>query len=219
MKKYLDRLEIELKLRGFSKRTIDTYFINVKLFLNQLNKDAEETTEDDIKLYFAEIIANRQLSPRSIAVKKASLKFFYEEVLDKKIINLKTPKIPKSIPIFLTRDELKQLFAASSSKKSLLIMKLLYSTGLRVSECVNLKVSDLELEEGVGWVRKGKSFLFPPLPLGNPTFSLVLLSFSLFSLFSLVFPPLAPSQDSQEALSLPFPSSAPRKPYFFLGFA
>lgn len=156
VKKYLDELEIELKIRGFSKRTLDTYFINVRLFLNQLKKDAKDTSENDIRLYFAELIADKQLSPRSVAVKKASLKFFYEEVLDKKIINLKTPKIPKSIPIFLTKNEIKQLFNSSSSKKSLLIMKLLYSTGLRVSECVNLKILDIELDEGVGWVRSGK---------------------------------------------------------------
>ena len=171
MKKYLDKLEIELKLRGFSKRTLDTYFINVRLFLKQLKKDAKNTSEDDIKLYFAELIANKQLSPRSIAVKKASLKFFYEEVLDKKIINLKTPKIPKSIPVFLTKEEIKRLFDASSSKKSLLMMKLLYSTGLRVSECVNLKISDLELDEGVGWVRGGKGdkdrAIFFPESLSN----------------------------------------------------
>ena len=156
MEKYLDRLEIELKLRGFSKRTINTYFTNVKLFLSQLKKDAKETMEEDIKLYFAELIANGRLSPRSIAVKKASLKFFYEEILNKKIINLKTPKIPKSIPVFLTRDEIKSLFNSASSKKSLLIMRLIYSTGLRVSECVNLKIGDLELDEGIGWVRRGK---------------------------------------------------------------
>jgi len=156
VEKYLDRLEIELKLRGFSKRTINTYFTNVKLFLSQLKKDAKETMEEDIKLYFAELIANGRLSPRSIAVKKASLKFFYEEILNKKIINLKTPKIPKSIPVFLTRDEIKSLFNSASSKKSLLIMRLIYSTGLRVSECVNLKIGDLELDEGIGWVRRGK---------------------------------------------------------------
>jgi len=171
VKKYLDKLEIELKLRGFSKRTLNTYFTNVRLFLNQLTKNPEETTEDDIKLYFANLIANNLLSPRSIAVKKASLKFFYEEVLGKKIINLKTPKIPKSIPVFLTKDEIKKLFIASSSKKSLLIMKLLYSTGLRVSECVNLKTSDLEIEEGVGWVRRGKGdkdrAIFFPKSLGR----------------------------------------------------
>ncbi len=168
MEKYLDKLEIELKLRGFSKRTLDTYLTNVRIFLNQLKKDAKETSENDIKLYFAELISNNLLSPRSIAVKKASLKFFYEEVLDKKIINLKTPKIPKSLPVFLTKEEIKRLFCASSAKKSLLIMKLLYSTGLRVSECVNLKISDLELAEGVGWVRKGKgnkdrAIFFPKL--------------------------------------------------------
>jgi len=164
---YLKKLEVELKLRGFSKKTLDTYLTNVKLFLDRMKKDPKDLKEDDIKIYFAELISDKQLSPRSIAVKKSAIKFFYETVIGKNIVTLKTPKIPKSIPIFLTVDEIRKLFKSTSSKKSKLIMRLLYATGLRVSECVNLKISDLELKDNVAWVRAGKGGKDRPIFFSN----------------------------------------------------
>jgi integrase/recombinase XerD len=152
----LKRLVTEMKLRGFSKRTRQAYVQNVKLFLDHIDKHPPQVIEENIKDYFAHLISDSDLSPRSVAVKKAALKFFFHEVMGMNIVNLKTPKIPKSIPIFLTKNEIKQLFENTPSKKSLLIIKLLYSTGLRVSECVNLKITDLELENSMGWVRAGK---------------------------------------------------------------
>ena len=156
MENYLKKLEVELKLRGFSKRTVDTYLANVRLFLEKTKRDPIENKEDDLKLYFAELISDRKLSPRSIAIKKSSIKFFYDNVIGKNIVTFKTPKIPKSIPVFLTKEEISKLFKVASSKKSLLIMRLLYATGLRVSECVNLKISDLEIKNNIAWVREGK---------------------------------------------------------------
>jgi site-specific recombinase XerD len=156
MEKYLKKLEIELKLRGFSERTVDTYKRNVRLFLEQIRKDPLQIEEDDIKEHFAELISTRELSPRSIALKRASIKFFFENILHKGIVRFKSPKIPKDVPEVLTREEILRLFNAASSKKSLLIMKLLYSTGLRVSECAKLKINDLNLEDREGWVRMGK---------------------------------------------------------------
>ncbi|MBT3691227.1 tyrosine-type recombinase/integrase [Candidatus Woesearchaeota archaeon] len=156
MENWLKKLETELKLRGFSERTVESYLSNVKLFLNHSKIESIKITEDHIKEYFAYLVSDQKQSPRSVAVKKAALKFFFEEIMGKKIVNLKTPKIPKSIPIFLTKGEIKRLFDNAQSKKSLLIMRLLYSTGLRVSECVNLKINNLELENKMGWVRYGK---------------------------------------------------------------
>jgi len=153
---YLKKLETELKLRGFSERTVESYISNTKLFLNYSKSNPTKITEDQIKEYFAFLVSDQKQSPRSVAVKKAAIKFFFEQIMQKNIVNLKIPKIPKSIPIFLTKEELKKLFNNTSSKKSLLIIRLLYSTGLRVSECVSLKVNDLELRNNMGWVRSGK---------------------------------------------------------------
>lgn len=156
MKIWLKKLETELKLRGFSERTVESYLSNAKLFLNYSKIEPPKISEEHIKEYFAYLVSDQKQSPRSIAVKKAALKFFFEEILGKNIVNFKTPKIPKSIPIFLTKKEIKSLFDSTPSKKSLLIIRLLYSTGLRISECVGLKINDLELENKMGWVRSGK---------------------------------------------------------------
>ncbi len=53
---YIKKLDIELKLRGFSERTIDSYMRNVKLFLNSEKRDPKEISEEDIKFYFAKLI-------------------------------------------------------------------------------------------------------------------------------------------------------------------
>lgn len=156
MEKYLKKLDTELKLRGFSERTLYAYIMNARLFLEHIQKDPNDVTKDEIKEYFADLISNQKLSQRSLALKRAALKFFFEEVFNKNIIDFKSPKIPKSIPEVLTREEVKKLIDIISSQKSKLIVKLLYSAGLRVSECISLKIRDLDLENEEGWIRAGK---------------------------------------------------------------
>ncbi|MEM5794406.1 MAG: tyrosine-type recombinase/integrase [Candidatus Aenigmatarchaeota archaeon] len=151
----LKKLETELKIRGFSDKTVKAYLFWNKKFLEQVKKKPEEVGEDDVKSFIAQKISEN-VSPKSIVLIKAALKFFYHEVLGKKVVNFKTPKISKSLPIVLTKEEVKKLINSVENKKHQLIIKLLYSSGLRLSELVNLKVGDLELDENIGWVRGGK---------------------------------------------------------------
>ncbi|MEK6940814.1 MAG: site-specific tyrosine recombinase/integron integrase [Nanoarchaeota archaeon] len=151
----LNNLETELQLRGFSENTIKTYKNHVKQFIKTYKQELEHLGEDDIKSYFAEQIRNK-VAPRTIIVKQAALKFFYREVIKKDIVKLKAPKIPKTFFEVLTKDEIKKIIASTGSRKTRLITKFLYSTGLRVSELVNLKIKDLDLNEKAGWVRMGK---------------------------------------------------------------
>jgi len=69
---------------------------------------------------------------------------------------MKTPKIPKHIPVVLTKDEIRKLIDSAGSYKSKVIIQFFYSSGLRLSELIKLKITDLELKEKIGWVRKGK---------------------------------------------------------------
>ena len=152
----LKKLETELKLRGFSEKTVKSYIRHNQLFLNYIKKQPEEIIEEDIKIYMAYLISDKNIAPRSFALKKSALKFLYDNILKKNIINLQTPKIPKSIPVFLTKEEIRALIQASTREKSRLIVKFLYATGLRVSELTNLKINDISLETKECWVRHGK---------------------------------------------------------------
>jgi integrase/recombinase XerD len=152
----LRKLETELKLRGFSKQTSKMYlFYNTK-FLDYIKSSPEDVTDDDIKEFLAYKMSDHSLSNASIALIKASLKFFYTEMLGKNLSLIKTPKASKKLPVVLSRKEIRNLLDNTGNLKHKLLIELLYSTGLRLSECINLKYSDLDLNEGIGWVRMGK---------------------------------------------------------------
>lgn len=152
----MERLATELKLRGFSQRTIDTYLFHNKRFLQYSKKMPENIAEEDVKAYLGYLISDKQVSPCTISLAKSALKFFYDEVLKKNIVNFKTPKIPKKLPVVLSKNEVRILISSASAKKSRLMLMMLYSSGLRVSELLKLKRNDLELEKKNLWVRSGK---------------------------------------------------------------
>jgi len=152
----LKKLETELKLRGFSQHTLHAYITANKLFLDWIKKSPGKVIEQDVKDYLAHLISDKGISASSIALKKAALKFLFDEILDKNIVNLKTPKIPKHVPVVLTREEVKMLIEGAGSYKSKVMLQFLYSSGLRLSELIKLKVNDLEIKEKIGWVREGK---------------------------------------------------------------
>ncbi|MEK6838004.1 MAG: site-specific tyrosine recombinase/integron integrase [Nanoarchaeota archaeon] len=152
----LEQLETELKLRGFSERTLKSYLFYNNKFLLFTNKQPDAITEENIKAYLAHLISDKKKNPATVALVRAALKFYYDGMLKKNIVTLKTPKIQKKLPIVLSRDEVKKLIETAATAKSRLLLMTLYSSGLRVSECCNLKINDIELDQKIGWVRQGK---------------------------------------------------------------
>jgi len=62
----------------------------------------------------------------------------------------------QTLPVFLTKEEILRLFTVIENDKHRLMLELIYSAGLRVSELLNLRKQDLDFERGFGWVRNGK---------------------------------------------------------------
>ncbi len=154
MAEVIDNLKSELKLRGFSPLTVRNYSFFVEKFLEKNKKEAKDLNENDAKLFLSELIDTK--SKNTVMLAAASLKFFYTEILKKEFSQVKMPKKERRLPEVLTKDEVKKLIDCAETEKSRLIIALLYSSGLRVSELVNLSVRDLNLSENSGWVRRGK---------------------------------------------------------------
>jgi len=153
----LKKLETELKLRGFTDKTISTYLFHNQKFIDFIKKKPEQVTQDDVKLYLAHLMSEKQYKPGSVNLALSCLRFFYLEVLEKNIFTkIKAPKTEKKLPTVLTMAEVKKLIAAPKNFKHVLLIEMMYSSGLRVSECVRLKINDLELDEKMGTVRGGK---------------------------------------------------------------
>jgi integrase/recombinase XerD len=136
-------LEVEMKLRGFSEHTQRAYRKYCGQFLDTMHgKPVQQATDADVKLYLSTLIA--KTAPRSINLARAAVLFYLNEVHKKQIVGIKVPKIDKSLPVVLSKEEVVKLIAAAPRRRSQLLLKLLYASGLRVSELVNLRLMDIE---------------------------------------------------------------------------
>ena len=146
----------EMFRRGLSHRTVCTYVQCVKQFMRFYKKDMKKVTKKDVREYLDKII-DKKRSGSTLNVHLNALKFLLQEVLGKRVmLKFRYSKTPKTLPVFLTREEMSRLIDSVKNPTHRLIIELLYSAGLRVSEVVNLRPEDLEFERSIGWVRKGK---------------------------------------------------------------
>ncbi len=152
---FLKKLEVELKISKNSEYTVKSYVKSNKVFLDRMNKNPSEVDEDDVKTYIAENLLDK--SSISIILFLAALKYAYSSILKKDLTsNIKRPRREKRIPTVLTKKEISDLFKAIDSKKSNLMVSLVYAAGMRVSELINLKIEDLNFEEKIGHIKQGK---------------------------------------------------------------
>ena len=154
---YLDKLAIELKLRGFTERTIGNYCYQTKKFLEFSKVDPKKASQDEVKKYMAYLLSDKNHKASSVNLLISSLKFFFNEIIKHDIINgLKALKQEKKLPTVLSQDELKHLIDVTDNIKHKLLIEFMYSAGLRVSEAVKIKVNDLDFDEKMGVIRSGK---------------------------------------------------------------
>ena len=152
---FLKKLEVELKITKSSEHTLKNYLRFNEQFLDYLNKEPEEITEDDIKFYIAEKLSER--AAISTIMFLAAIKYAHGGILKKDpTTSIKRPKREKRIPTVLTKKEVLDLFQNLNNKKSKLMITLMYAAGMRVSELTSIKVTDLNFEEKVGHIRQGK---------------------------------------------------------------
>ena len=146
----------ECKRRGYSEKTIKSYTYCINRFLKFTNKTLDKISKKDVRL-FLEDLSEKDRAGNTMNLYHMAIRFLFQDVLDKKIwIDVKYSKIPKKLPLVLAKEEVKRLFDAIDNKEHKLMIKLMYSAGLRVSELLNLKTNDLEISRGYGYVRKGK---------------------------------------------------------------
>ncbi len=155
------KLEDELKIRNYSKKTIKSYLYSVSKFLEYSKlKGLNGKVVKDYTITHLE-----RKNPSSVAKELFSIKFFFDNILKQRLI-LPTIKRNKTIPEILTTEEIKRLIDSTSNIKHKLIVKLLYGCGLRVSEIVSLKKEDLNFKEGLIHIKlaKGKKDRFVKIP-------------------------------------------------------
>lgn len=154
IKSFLDYI---LKQKNYSSNTVKNYEIDILEFKEYLEKEGIKYLDVDydfIKGYLMELY-KRKLSRASVARKLSSLRSFYKYLFNNNFIKtnpfkyVSTPKKEKKLPKYLGVEELEIIFNVSDintplGQRDKLILEVLYATGIRVSELVNIKISDID---------------------------------------------------------------------------
>ena len=147
MENCLIQTKNELRLRNYSPKTIKSYLNCPKDYFNFLKTNFEKLDEEKIKEFLLRK-QDKNYAPQTVNLYLNAIKFFYREVLKTpQKINLKFAKRSKKLPIVLSREEIKNIIGIIKNPKHKLIISLAYGAGLRISEVVNLKAKDVNLEE------------------------------------------------------------------------
>jgi len=150
----LEEFETYLDLEGKSPNTVRMYSYYVRRYLEWGGEVNARSA-----LRFLARLRREGYSSRSLNLVVQALRAYFRfEGADEEAEKLKPPKVPRSLPKALTREEVKKLLSVipPTRKRDRLIVLLLYGAGLRVSELVNLKKSEVDLKRGVIVVRGGK---------------------------------------------------------------
>mgnify|MGYP005841962645 FL=1 len=157
--KLLDQLCEALRSRHYSRRTEQTYRLGVKRFIFFHNvRHPQEMAEPEINAFLSHLAIEKKVSASTQNQALSALLFLYRYVLDRDIGEL-GPMIrarkPRRLPVVLTREEVKAVLSRLKGQKWL-IASLMYGTGLRLMECLRLRVQDLDFDRNEIVVRDGK---------------------------------------------------------------
>ena len=149
-----------IKNKNYSNYTVNSYskdLDNFYIYLKQNNTEIKKVNYKFLRGYLT-VLYDKLYSKKTIARNISTLKSFFkylkkENIIESNPMNLiKTPKIDKKLPKFLNYDEIEKILSIPDTttflgKRNALILELLYSTGIRVSELVNIKLNDIDLSE------------------------------------------------------------------------
>jgi len=146
-----------LELKGCTTRTIEVYSICIRKLLTTIAKPVDEITTDDLMDYIYQMIS-RKLGNNTINQNHSIIIFFFTHVLRKR--HLVTP-IPfmrriRKLPQILTPEEINSIFKSANSLKYKTIFMTLYSSGLRISEVLRLRISDIDSKKMQLRIQQGK---------------------------------------------------------------
>ena len=154
----IEKVRFYAKLRGLSKNTEEEYASRARTFQKHYNKPVTELGLPDIQNYLHYLFTEHKLCSGSINAYNSSLRFLYQIVLDRPLDTTKIPchKKNRPIPDILTKEEVGKLLQATKSLRDETLLATIYGAGLRISEAVSLKVSDINSTNMQLFIRNGK---------------------------------------------------------------
>lgn len=158
--KLLDQVRDRVRLKHYSLRTEQAYVGWIKRYIIFHNKrHPEEMGKLELESFLTSLAVERNVSASTQTQALSALLFLYKEVLAQEfpwLEDVTRAKTPARLPTVLTREEVKLLFKYIDDPAMDLIVRLLYGTGMRLLECLRLRMKDVEFTRREIVVREGK---------------------------------------------------------------
>jgi integrase len=147
-----------MQMRGFSARTHQSYLAAVTDLARYTKCAPDRLSPSEVNGYFEYLVTERKLAPASCRLLFNGIRFLYVQVLDwpSADLSIALPKRPQRIPHLLTQSEIARLLAACENPRNRMMLTLCYGCGLRLSELLAVKVSDVDCKRELLRVDQGK---------------------------------------------------------------
>ncbi|MDF2934184.1 MAG: putative integrase/recombinase y4qK [Chryseobacterium sp.] len=167
--KYSKIFRQKLEIARYSPSTIKTYISTLASFFKAIhNVSVEEVDENVVEKYIYREIKEKNISQSYQKHILGSIKLFYEVVFNRKfsLSHLYPKRVEHSLPKYLNKEDILKMLNLTENLKHKSIISLLYGCGLRVSELVNLKITDIDSNAGIISIiqSKGKKDRYVMLP-------------------------------------------------------
>ena len=152
------RMIDDMRIRNLADNTQSAYLQQVIAYAEHFHRSPDELGLEAIRAYQLYLTQTRRLSPSSVSVATGALRFLYKVTLkrDWAIDEIPMPKRPFKLPVILSREEVMHFLESIDSVKHRAILMTAYAAGLRVSEAIHLKVTDIDSQRMMLRVDQGK---------------------------------------------------------------
>ncbi len=155
----LDQVRDRIRRKHYSIRTEQVYVDWIRRFVLHHNKrHPRDMGAAEVEAFLTHLAVAKRVSASTQNEAKSAILFLYKEVLGEPLPwleGIESAKRPVRLPMVLTQQEVESIFAHLSGTVGLMI-RLLYGTGMRIMECVRLRVKDVDFARGEIVVRQGK---------------------------------------------------------------
>lgn len=148
----------DLCLRNYSSSTIRVYLRCVASFAQHFEKSPDQLGPEHVREYQIFLVQQKKASWALFNQTVCALRFFYHVTLGRKemIEHIPYPRFEKRLPVVLSQSEVRAVLEAKSNLKHRALLTTIYAAGLRVSEVVNLRLTDIDSQRQVIRIRQGK---------------------------------------------------------------
>lgn len=155
----LDKFRKQIAIENYSEQTQKTYYSAIKLFLDYVEKLKKSKIEDsDIRNYLYFCKTDKKYSYSSMKHVIASISYLYSKILHKPIPNALDIKFrkPTTLPTVLSISDISKILSVTNNLKHKTMLLLIYATGLRLNELLELRIGDIDSEAMRIHIKSGK---------------------------------------------------------------